>query len=158
MELYRFEPQDAQLVLSWVEGFQENLFWSGRKSFPLNPDVFEMWHMDSDVYAYMAWADRQAVGYAELAYQPELAEVEIMRLLVAPQLRRRGLGHELVEALLAQVSPQLANTAYARIFPQNQPSAACFQKSGFVRVSADKEAEFNEWEANPFHWYSRSLS
>lgn len=152
-----YTPAEVGNLLSWLRDFQENYFWCARKQYPLNPEDLEHWHLDPDLQPYLGKKANQAVAYGEIQLNPERAEAEILRLVVAPSWRKQGLGQAMLQALLTQVDPQLIHRVYARLFPRNQAALACFEAQGFVRVPPEQEAEFNLWESIDFIWLQTSL-
>ncbi|PIQ23153.1 hypothetical protein COW36_19375 [bacterium (Candidatus Blackallbacteria) CG17_big_fil_post_rev_8_21_14_2_50_48_46] len=141
--------------------FQENFFWSGLKSYPLEPEVFQTWQIDPDIQAFLGQIQGETVVYAEWMLNPDLGELEIMRLIVAPEHRGKGVGKAFLQSLLKQVSELEASfpyrAAYARIFPQNDAAQRCFSGAGFDRVSPEREAHFNQWDSVDFVWLEHFL-
>lgn len=156
MKLEDFKAARARLVLSWVSTFQENQLWCELKSFPLNPEVFMSWHLDSDVHPYIATLNDEPVAYGELLTHEDRGEAEILRLLVAPGYRRQGIGQQMIQNLHA-LCPATIETIYARLLPHNSAAYDCFMQAEFQRVTAAQEAQLNEWEAFPSVWMERKI-
>ncbi len=64
----------------------------------------------------------------------ELADLH--RLVVAPQHRRRGIGHELVRAGLQTVRHLGARAAILEVDYHNEPAIALYQAAGFEQLTA----------------------
>lgn len=151
-DLKPFEPIQADLILSWLTSFQDTFWWCGRKTHPLSPEVFDAWHQDPDIQAFLLWQGDTPVAYGEIWLDTLQREAELGRILVAPEVRGQGIGSQLVTALLDNIDPTATLTVYARIAPPNKASQRCFEKMAFVRLQPEREAELNEWEAQPFVW------
>jgi hypothetical protein len=41
--------------------------------------------------------------------------------------------------------------------PHNAAALACYRKAGFVRTTAQAEAEFNRLQPQVYHWLRRAL-
>jgi RimJ/RimL family protein N-acetyltransferase len=156
-ELHAFEPIFAEALLTWVGSFQETFFWSARKQFPLDPHVFEQWHLDPDIHPYLLVQDEEAIAYGEISLQTDTGEAELMRLLVHPEWRGQGVAGRLIRALLKLLEPDSVKEVLARINPQSEASRRCLEKAGFVRLALERENELNQWDSQPFEWFCYTL-
>lgn len=155
--LYPFDPIFAEALLTWVGSFQESFFWCAKKQFPLEPQIFEQWHIDHDIHPYLLVEDEEAIAYGEVSLASGSEEAELMRLLVHPEWRGKGVGGRLIQALLETLDPQSVKEVMARINPQSDASRRILEKQGFVRMSPERETELNQWEAQAFEWWSYAL-
>jgi ribosomal protein S18 acetylase RimI-like enzyme len=75
-------------------------------------------------------------------------------LIVAPARRGQGLGGRLVRLLV-----ELARAAYPtialRVAPDNVVAQRCYLRAGFVRASAEDEAEWNQGQPVEYVWMTR---
>ena len=96
--LLPFAPADAALVSSWAVGDDVVRSWCAVEGDSVPADVVAGWSEDDDVEAYL-FGDPTAtapVAYGELWLDDEEGEVELARLLVAPERRGQGIGRALV--------------------------------------------------------------
>ncbi len=152
--LYPFDPIFAEALLTWVGSFQESFFWCAKKQFPLEPQIFEQWHIDHDIHPYLLVEDEEAIAYGEVSFASGSEEAELMRLLVHPEWRGKGVGGRLIQALLETLDAQSVKEVMAHINPQNDASRRILEKQGFVRIPPERETELNQWEAQAFEWWS----
>ena len=74
----------------------------------------------------------QAVGVATWSVIGELAE--LLRLVVAPEHRRTGIGTQLVEAGIEAVRLAGARAAMLEVGYTNEPAIALYQRLGFEQL------------------------
>jgi ribosomal protein S18 acetylase RimI-like enzyme len=80
-----------------------------------------------------AWVDARLVGYAMLERGPRPASLGIVALSVLQNYRRRGLGEQLMRALLAEVRQAgEIDEVWLSVAPDNLPARALYEKLGFV--------------------------
>src|SRR6185295_3149039 len=94
MLLETFDPDRAELVASWAVGDEVVRAWCARDDDTVPADVVAGWSEADDVEAYLF---RDESGEAWL--DDEEGEVELARLLVAPERRGKGVGRALTRAL-----------------------------------------------------------
>ena len=128
--LQPFDPARAALVASWAVGDEVVRAWCAVEGDAVPADVVMGWSEADDVEAYFfAASDGGApVAYGELWLDDEEGEVELARLLVAPEHRGLGLGRVLVRELVA----------HARQHPPGasgrDPAGASRERPGHPRV------------------------
>jgi len=146
------------MVLGWIQSPEDLFRWSGREDYPLtDPAVFVDWHADPDIHPYLLIADGAPRGYGELWVEEEEHSVELARLLIGPQDRRKGYGSILVERLCEKGADLGLNQVCLRVVPTNQPAIGCYEKCGFSRATAQEEALWNAREQHPFRWMMRTV-
>jgi len=94
------------------------------------------------------------VAYGELWLDDEEGEVELARLLVAPEHRGQGLGRVLVRELVAHARtthPELPDVIL-RVRPENAQAIRAYVAAGFVDVPAGEQATWNEGQRFAYHW------
>jgi ribosomal-protein-alanine N-acetyltransferase len=118
-------------------------------------DVVAGWSLADDVEAYLfAGPDESLVAYGELWLDEEEGEVELARLLVAPQRRSQGIGRALVTALVEQARrthPELPDVIL-RVRPENAQAIRAYAAAGLVAVPADEQATWNAGQRFDYHW------
>ncbi len=153
MELRPFESEYSALVASWAGSAQDVQLLSGRDTFPFPAELVENWRkVADDIQPYLLFDGPNPIGYGELWLDDEEDEVELARIIVARDLRGKGIGVELVRALLA---PGLA-TGYPEVFlrvrPDNEPAIRTYLRVGFQPVAADLAAEWNKDQPLDYAW------
>src|SRR3954468_11439723 len=147
MVLETFDPTRAELVASWAVGDEVVRSWCARDDGTVPADVVAAWSQADDVEAYLFWDDSgQPVAYGELWLDDEEGEVELARLLVAPDRRGRGVGRALVRALVARARsthPELPDVIL-RVRPENTPAIRSYLAAGFVDLPADEQSTWNQ--------------
>jgi ribosomal-protein-alanine acetyltransferase len=66
-------------------------------------------------------------------------EGEILNLAVAPQVRRHGLGHALVQQILSALTGRGAQYIYLEVRESNAPARALYAAHGFTEVGRRKQ-------------------
>jgi len=140
-------------VLSWVKTATELLYWTGRTDFPLtDTGVFDEWHQDPDIHAFMMFVGDDLIGYGECWYDDSDQSVELARLIIKPEQRRNGHGSQLVKLLLQPANQMHPHDIWMRVHPDNQRAESVYLNAGFKRADEEKETAFNHGEKANFHW------
>ena len=151
MKLAPFDPLRAPTVSSWARTADEVRAWCALDHVPVPADVIAAWGREDGVTA-LALIDRgRLVGYGELWVDTAEREVELARLIVAPDLRRRGIGRRLVTELTARAR-SLHPRVVLRVHPDNAAARRCYEASGFVRASPAEEEQWNRGQPVPYVW------
>src|SRR5262245_3716927 len=99
MVLEPFEPILASVVSPWARTQDEVLAWCARGDVPVPHGVIAGWPVEPGISAYGLSDGTELVGYGELWIDDEESEVELARLIVAPDRRGRGIGRHLARTL-----------------------------------------------------------
>lgn len=156
MPLVPFEPARAAEVASWAVGDEVVRAWCAVEGDAVPADVVAGWSQADDVEAYL-FAEAEGgpwVAYGELWLDDEEGEVELARLLVAPERRGQGIGRRLVRELVGQARrahPGLPEV-FLRVRPENSPAIRAYAAAGFVDVPADEQATWNQGQRFAYHW------
>jgi ribosomal protein S18 acetylase RimI-like enzyme len=145
-----FSAAFADRILSWARNATELEFWCGLRQ--ADARVFEGWHADPDVTAYMLLRDETPVAYGEIWRDEDEGEVELARLIVDPTERGKRLGQQLVTKLLEQIQEAGFPWAYLRVRGENAVARSCYTAVGFQRLSAADEATFNRGQPHEYVW------
>ena len=155
MSLDPFDPVRAPLVASWAVGDEVVRAWCAVDGDGVPADVVAGWSQADDVEAFVFAEDgADPVAYGELWLDDEEAEVELARLLVAPERRGQGVGRALVRALVDQARtthPELPDVIL-RVRPENTQAIRSYLAAGFVDLPADEQATWNQGQRFDYHW------
>jgi len=156
MPLAPFDPARAELVAGWAVGDEVVRAWCAAEGDSVPADVVAAWSEADDVEAFLftETASDGPVAYGELWLDDEEGEVELARLLVAPQRRGQGVGRALVRALVDRARtthPELPDVIL-RVRPENAQAIRSYQAAGFVAVPPDEQAAWNEGQRFAYHW------
>jgi ribosomal-protein-alanine N-acetyltransferase len=83
-------------------------------------------------FAFLAEDDSGPAGF--ILGRAIGGEAEILTLVVAPAQRRSGLGHALVEALMAEARERGAGSVYLEVAADNEAAQALYRKVGFEQA------------------------
>jgi len=155
MPLEPFDPARAALVAGWAVGDEVVRAWCAVEGDAVPSDVVASWSQADDVEAFLfAEAGDEPVAYGELWLDDEEGEVELARLLVAPDRRGRGVGRALVRALVDRARsthPELPDVIL-RVRPENTPAIRSYLAAGFVDLPADEQSTWNQGQRFDYHW------
>jgi ribosomal protein S18 acetylase RimI-like enzyme len=151
--LREFRELDALEVASWPASLDEVRRWAGSDpGWPVDASVFGRWHAGPGVRPYVLCDAGEQVGYGEVGIDEPEREVELARIIVSPDRRRRGVGRRLVRLLLEQASPAGLPDAFVRVVPENRAALACYRGAGFSPVSESEREEFNRGQPVDYVW------
>ena len=151
-----FEDRHAALVLSWAQDDTELDYWASLSERPA-PSVFGQWLSEPDTYGRLL-LDERPVAYGELWVSGPESEVELARILVAPESRGRGVGRELVACLVAEARGHQVSSAWVRVVSSNEPALRCYVGAGFSRVPAELERALNVVQPREYRWLRLELA
>ena len=153
MELRGFSDEHGVQVASWALDAKEVALLSGRTEYPFPEDLLTNWRtVEKDIHSYLLFDGDQPVGYGEIWLDDEEDEVELARIIVDPKLRGRGVGGELVRALLGPALDAGYSEVFIRVRPENVPAIRAYHGSGFVDVPAALMEEWNDGQPVPYRW------
>ena len=156
MPLQPFDPAQAELVASWAVGDEVVRAWCAVEGDAVPADVVAGWSQADDVEAYLLTDEPdEPVAYGELWLDDEEGEVELARLLVAPERRGRGVGPGARRGPWSSrpggTHPELPDVIL-RVRPENEQAIRAYVAAGFVDVPADEQATWNEGQRFAYHW------
>jgi ribosomal-protein-alanine N-acetyltransferase len=155
MLLETFDPDRAGLVASWAVGDEVVRAWCARDDDTVPADVVVEWSQADDVEAYLFRDEAgELVAYGELWLDDDEGEVELARLLVAPERRGRGVGRALTRALTERAQdthPELP-AVILRVRPENAQAIRAYTAAGFVAIPDDEQDEWNQGQRFAYHW------
>jgi RimJ/RimL family protein N-acetyltransferase len=157
MPLQDFDPSRAPLVASWAAGDKDVVMaWISIDADGVPAEVVAGWSEADDVEAFLFTEsdDGPLVAYGELWIDDEEGEVELARLLVAPDRRGQGVGRTLVRELVEQARtthPELP-VVFLRVQPGNTRAIRAYAAAGFVDVPDGEQATWNEGQRRTYHW------
>jgi ribosomal-protein-alanine N-acetyltransferase len=81
----------------------------------------------------VAQYEEQIVGY--MIYELGKSKIHLLNLAVAPSLRRRGIGSQMVAKLISKLNPERRNKISLEVRETNLPAQLFFRANGFRAVS-----------------------
>lgn len=121
MELRAFEGERSALVAGWASSAQEVSLLSGRNEFPFPAELMTSWRkVADDIRAYLYFDGENPIAYGELWLDDDEDEVELARIIVAPEFRGKGIGTEFVRALLVPALDAGYADLFLRVRPDNE--------------------------------------
>jgi ribosomal protein S18 acetylase RimI-like enzyme len=111
------------------------------------------WWQVADVEPWvMDGPDGVLTAYGELWLDAEEDEVELARLIVAPERRGRGWGKLLVRALVHRARATDLATTMLRVEPDNEIAVRCYHACGFEPLGPEESAKWNEGQRREWFW------
>ena len=154
MELRPFEAEYAAVVAGWASAAHEVSLLCGREEFPFPAELLNSWvKTDDDIKSYLYFDGNTPIAYGELWLDEEEDEVELARLIVAPEFRGKGLGVRFVEQMLGPALESGYADVFLRVRPENEPAIRTYERIGFEPVDAALAAEWNEPQPIDYLWY-----
>jgi len=151
MELRPFAADLAATVASWPTSPAEAAMWCGHSGGPVPVQKVLGWATEEGVRAFGLHAGDRLVGYGELWLDDDEAEVELARLIVDPDRRGRGVGRILVAELVTRARASYPDIVM-RVHPENTAALSCYAAARFVRVDAEREAQWNAAQPVRYVW------
>ncbi len=153
MELRGFSDGYGELVAGWAGDAQEVALLCGREEYPFPEQLRGSWRkVDSDIQPYLLFDGDRAVGYGEVWLDDEEDEVELARIIVDPAVRGKGIGLELVRALLVPAEAAGYAEVFLRVRPDNEVAIRTYQRVGFVDVPTGLMDEWNAGQPVAYRW------
>jgi ribosomal protein S18 acetylase RimI-like enzyme len=153
VELRGFDDGFGPRVAGWALDEQEVALLSGRVVYPFPEELRGIWRkVDDDIHSYLLFDADRPVGYGEIWLDDEEDEVELARIIVDPEVRGRGVGGELVRALLGPALDAGYSEVFLRVRPDNAPAIRTYLRTGFVDVPDALMAEWNEGQPVAYRW------
>jgi ribosomal protein S18 acetylase RimI-like enzyme len=129
--LRKFEPRDDASLVSWLRTPEELYLFTGpRLRWPLDIPQLDGLRADESFTQFTAELEGTAVGHIELVSTGE-GQARVARVLVAPELQGRGLGEQLVRAVLAEARARGIHSLTLFVLPDNARAIALYEKVGF---------------------------
>jgi ribosomal protein S18 acetylase RimI-like enzyme len=152
IRLVEFEERYADAVIGWMRSSREAAEWASLAPADVDRRVFSRWHAEAGVVPCMGVVGDAACAYGEVWEDHDEGEAELARIIVAPHRRGRGIGRQFVSLLVDEGERRGFSEIWLRVAPENAPAIACYAAAGFVRATAEQEAEFNTGQPRIYEW------
>jgi RimJ/RimL family protein N-acetyltransferase len=141
IELAPFGAKHFDPLIAWSPDASTLLQWAGTGlRYPLTPEQLAKLVTEAEapgstarLYAALSRRDRALVGHGELGWlDRHNGSAKLMRIVLAPEARGRGLGAALVRELVRVGFEDLGlNRLDLHVFPFNRQAIACYERVGF---------------------------
>lgn len=152
---YRLARYDASLagrIAAWAVDAAELDAWASLTPEQAGPAVFERWHAEPSVHAFVLWRDREPCGYGEVWEDDAEAEAELARIIIDPAGRGQGAGRALAALLVEQARELGYEQIWLRVVPANGAAIACYTAAGLLRAEPAEELSFNAGQPRQYRW------
>ncbi|MCA1060326.1 GNAT family N-acetyltransferase [Rossellomorea aquimaris] len=143
MNIRKATPEDEPVLKEWLNNPEDCLLVTGRQ--PYSSDMFHSWYEEPDQFGYMLEEDSKSVAYGEIWVDEEEEDLELAHLVVEPSLRNKGLGKQLIKALLEKCKDYPYEWVYMRIEPLNKQAIQCYKGVGFVEEPSLRSSFNSRW-------------
>jgi ribosomal protein S18 acetylase RimI-like enzyme len=148
-EMRPFTAPEAETVAHWAESADDIRHVAETEDEKVTPGLVNAWALETN-FAFTLRRDGDLVAYGEIVEDEVENDVEVQHLLVAPDMRRRGIGKAMLSRLVAFIAASRPYPeVWMRVGRDNEPALHCAYAVGFI----DDEAM-----AGPrFHWLKKTL-
>lgn len=147
-----FREEHAATILGWVRSAEDALGWAETPFLRIGPQVLERWHAERGVVPCVAWIDDRLCAYGLVLEDHVEREAEVARVIVAPELRGRGIGRTFARLLGTEAVRRGFGVVLARTVRANRAAFACYRAAGFSRLSPADEVALNFDQTEEYVW------
>lgn len=147
-----FREEHTATILGWVQSAEDALGWAETPFLRIGPQLLEGWHAERGVVACVGWIDDQLCAYGQVLEDHVEREAEVTRVIVAPELRGRGVGRTFARLLGTEAVRRGFGVVLARTVRANRGAFACYRAAGFRRLSPADEAALNFDQSEEYVW------
>lgn len=149
-EMRPFTAPEAETVAHWAMSPEDLRRVAGSEEGSLTAEQVMAWTLETN-YAFTLRRDGDLVAYGEVVEDEVEGDAEIQHLLVAPDMRRRGIGQALLSRLVAFVAASRPYPeVWMRVGRDNEPARRCAEAVGFT----DDEA----MSGPRYRWLKKALT
>ncbi len=137
LELRPFESRFAAIVASWPRDERDLLWLAPRTPPPLTPKKVCRWQRaNKRTFLLHVGGELGPCAYGEINLMQDKPKHKWLgHLIVAPTVRRRGIGSRLVALLLGEAfQTHAAHSVSLVVFPENHLAQRCYLREGFVHA------------------------
>jgi len=141
LALRPFEPRDDRELISWFPDPDDLRRFAGPSlSWPLDRAQLRAVRNAANLVPFSAYIPpvrEPACGHVELVVLAEQGVVRLARVGLAPRVRGRGLGRELLTLAFEESRARGAREIELFVFEDNVPARRLYASFGFERVGVD---------------------
>jgi ribosomal protein S18 acetylase RimI-like enzyme len=147
-----FRDEHAETILGWVQSAEDALAWAEVPFLRIGPPVLAAWHAERGIVPCVAWLGGELCAYGQVWEDHAEREAEVTRIIVAPELRGRGVGRTFARSLAGEATRRGFGIVLARTTRPNRAAFACFRAAGFARVDRVDEVAMNADQSEDYVW------
>lgn len=126
------DVRDRSLLHAWLRD-GEGARWLAGHAEPVTDADLDAWRDTPGASRWIGEHDGEPVGYGDFREDAAGSYSQLVRLLVDPARRQRGLGSALVHALASQARIRQPEwPVYTNIHPENVPAILAYPAAGLV--------------------------
>ncbi len=135
MKLRKADINDAGTILEWRndESTREGSFSKDIIQWEDHIKWYEKKLADENCLMFIAEDEGRSVGSLRIDIDENVGEISYM---VAPEMRGRGYGKEILECTEKEL-PERISVLAGLVRKENQASIKCFENNGYVKLNAD---------------------
>jgi [ribosomal protein S18]-alanine N-acetyltransferase len=147
-----FRSEHAETILDWVRSAEDALAWAEVPFLRVGPPVLAAWHAEPEIVPCVAWLHGELCAYGQVWEDQTEREAEVTRVIVAPELRGRGVGRSFARSLATEATRRGFGVVLARTTRPNRAAFACFRAAGFARMDRADEVAMNVDQSEDYVW------
>lgn len=148
-EMRPFHAAEAETVAHWISGDEDVWRLTGSRDVIVTPAKIVEWTWETN-FTFTLRSHGDLVAYGEVVEDEVDSDVEIQHLLVAPDMRGRGVGRAMLSRLCAFIAAARPyREVWLRVGRDNEPGLRCVEAVGCI---------LDESMSGPrYAWFKKSL-
>lgn len=137
LELWPYQKEDAQIVLSWITSEESFYQWSAGKfgEYPATIQRFNDEIFNGECWPFAVVDDSELVGFF-IIRAPEYKEFRMCFIILSPEYRGKGYGKKLISLGLAKIKGLKPKKISLGVFENNPDAYKCYKSVGFKEIGS----------------------